>query len=84
MSTVSRKAALRAAAAREPNRLRTLPRSPIPGLRRRVEDLYTPEINSPITNGGTVNGVNLSATLAQCDGTTNSLPLSKVGDYTTC
>jgi len=49
-----------------------------------VEDLYTPEINSPIANGGTVNGVNLSATLAQCDGTTNSLPLSKVGDYTTC
>lgn len=49
-----------------------------------VEDLYTPEINSPIANGGTVNGVNLSATLAQCDGKTNSLPLSKVGDYTTC
>jgi len=49
-----------------------------------VEDLYTPEINSPIANGGTVNGVDLSATLAQCDGTTNSLPLSQVGDYTTC
>jgi hypothetical protein len=49
-----------------------------------VEDLYTPEINSPIANGGTVNGVDLPATLAQCDGTTNSLPLSKVGDYTTC
>ena len=49
-----------------------------------VEDLYTPEINSPIANGGTVNGINLSATLAQCDGTTNSLPLSMVGDYTTC
>src|SRR5467141_2234714 len=49
-----------------------------------VEDLYTPEINSLIANGGIVNGVNLSATLAQCDGTTNSLPLSKVGDYTTC
>jgi len=49
-----------------------------------VEDLYTPEINSPIANGGTANGVDLSATLALCDGTTNSLPLSKVGDYTTC
>ena len=49
-----------------------------------VEDLYTPEINSPIVNGGTANGVNLTATLALCDGTTNSLPLSKVGDYTTC
>jgi predicted AlkP superfamily pyrophosphatase or phosphodiesterase len=49
-----------------------------------VEDLYTPEINSLIKNGGTANGVNLTATLAQCDGTTNSLPLSKVSDYTTC
>jgi predicted AlkP superfamily pyrophosphatase or phosphodiesterase len=49
-----------------------------------VEDLYTPEINSLIKNGGTANGVNLSATLTACDGTTNSLPLSKVGDYTTC
>jgi hypothetical protein len=48
-----------------------------------VEDLYTPEINSPIQNGGTANGVNLAATLAQCDGT-NSLPPKKVGDYTTC
>jgi hypothetical protein len=49
-----------------------------------VEDLYTPEINSLIKNGGTANGVNLAATLALCDGTTNSLPLSKLGDYTTC
>jgi arylsulfatase A-like enzyme len=49
-----------------------------------VEDLYTPEINSLIKNGGTANGVNLTATLALCDGTTNSLPLSKIGDYTTC
>ncbi len=49
-----------------------------------VEDLYTPEINSLIKNGGTANGVNLTATLALCDGTTNSLPLSKVSDYTTC
>jgi len=50
-----------------------------------VEDLYTPEINSLIKNGGTnVNGVNLTATLALCDGKTNSLPLSKVSDYTTC
>jgi arylsulfatase A-like enzyme len=49
-----------------------------------VEDLYTPEVNSLIKNGGTANGVNLTATLALCDGTTNSLPLSKVGDYTTC
>jgi predicted AlkP superfamily pyrophosphatase or phosphodiesterase len=49
-----------------------------------VEDLYTPEINSPIANGGVVNGVDLSGSLAKCDGTTNSLPLKKVGDYTTC
>jgi predicted AlkP superfamily pyrophosphatase or phosphodiesterase len=49
-----------------------------------VEDLYTPEINSLIANGGTANGVNLTATLALCDGTTNSLPPSQLGDYTTC
>jgi predicted AlkP superfamily pyrophosphatase or phosphodiesterase len=49
-----------------------------------VEDLYTPEINSPIKNGGTANGVNLTATLALCDGTTNSLPPKQIGDYTTC
>jgi hypothetical protein len=48
-----------------------------------VMDLYTPEINSLIANGGTVNGVDLAATLAQCDGT-NSLPVAKVSDYTTC
>lgn len=48
-----------------------------------VDDLYTPEVNSLIANGGTVNGINLSATLAQCDGT-NSLPVKKVSDYTTC
>ena len=28
--------------------------------------------------------VDLAATLAQCDGTTNSLPLAKISDYTTC
>src|SRR5262249_12793513 len=49
-----------------------------------VDDLYTPEINSMIANGGTVNGVDLAGTLAQCDGVTNSLPLAKVDDYTTC
>jgi|CZKU01.1.fsa_nt_gi predicted AlkP superfamily pyrophosphatase or phosphodiesterase len=49
-----------------------------------VEDLYTPEINSLIKNGGTANGIDLAGTLALCDGTTNSLPLSKVTDYTTC
>jgi hypothetical protein len=49
-----------------------------------VEDLYTPEINSLIANGGTVNGVDLTASLQLCDGATNSLPLKKVGDYTTC
>lgn len=48
-----------------------------------VDDLYTPEINSDIANGGTVNGVNLSATLARCDGT-NSLPVNKVQVYTDC
>lgn len=48
-----------------------------------VDDLYTPEINSPISNGGTVNGVDLSATLGLCNGA-NSLPLAKVSDYTTC
>ncbi|HEV3192592.1 MAG TPA: alkaline phosphatase family protein, partial [Polyangiaceae bacterium] len=49
-----------------------------------VEDLYTPEINSPIKNGGTANGVDLTATLALCDGKTNSLKPSQIGDYTTC
>jgi hypothetical protein len=48
-----------------------------------VDDLYTPEVNSPIANGGTVQGINLAATQAQCDGT-NSLPPAKVSDYTTC
>jgi arylsulfatase A-like enzyme len=47
-----------------------------------VEDLYTPEVNSLIANGGTANGVDLSATLALCDGKTNSL--ARVDDYTTC
>ncbi len=48
-----------------------------------VDDLYTPEINSLIVNGGIANGVHLSAALARCDGT-NSLPLNKVKDYTNC
>ena len=51
---------------------------------RGVADLYTPEINSLIVNGGVVNGVDLSGSLALCDGVTNSLPLKKVSDYTTC
>jgi hypothetical protein len=49
-----------------------------------VDDLYTPEINSLIANGGTVNGVDLAGSMARCDGTTNSLPLAKVDDFTTC
>jgi hypothetical protein len=49
-----------------------------------VDDLYTPEINSLIVNGGTVNGVDLAGSLAHCDGMTNSLPLAKVDDFTTC
>jgi arylsulfatase A-like enzyme len=49
-----------------------------------VIDLYTPEINSLIKNGGTANGIDLTGSLQLCDGTTNSLPLSKVTDYTTC
>ena len=48
-----------------------------------VDDLYVPEVNSLIANGGTVNGVNLGATLSRCDGT-NSLPIKKVKDYTNC
>jgi Type I phosphodiesterase / nucleotide pyrophosphatase len=48
-----------------------------------VQDLYTPEINSLIVNGGVTNGVNLAATKALCDGS-NSLPVLKVTDYTTC
>jgi len=51
---------------------------------RGIDDLYTPEINSPIANGGVVNGVDLAGSLAACDGTTNSLPLAKVSDYTSC
>ena len=49
-----------------------------------IDDLYTPEINSLVANGGTVNGVDLAGSLAACDGTTNSLPLAKVSDYTSC
>jgi hypothetical protein len=49
-----------------------------------VADLYTPEVNSLIANGGTVNGVDLAGSLALYDGVTNSLPLAKVSDYTTC
>ena len=49
-----------------------------------VDDLYTPEINSPIDNGGTVFGIDLAGSKQKCDGVTNSLPLSKVDDYTTC
>jgi hypothetical protein len=48
-----------------------------------VDDLYTPEVNSLIKNGGVANGVDLASTLALCDGT-NSLPSGKVTDYTTC
>jgi len=48
-----------------------------------VDDLYTPEINSLIVNGGTVNGVNLTASGALCNGK-NSLPVSKVSVYTDC
>ena len=49
-----------------------------------VVDLYTPEINSLIVNGGIANGVDLAGSLALCDGVTNSLPLAKVSDYTNC
>jgi len=48
-----------------------------------VDDLYTPEINSLIVNGGVVNGVDLTATQARCDGT-NSLPVGKISVYTDC
>ena len=48
-----------------------------------VQDLYTPEINSLIDNGGVENGVDLAATKALCDGS-NSLPVAKVTDFTTC
>ena len=50
---------------------------------RGVDDLYTPEINSLIANGGVVNGVDLTATKARCDGT-NSLPPAKVSVFTDC
>lgn len=49
-----------------------------------VDDLYTPEINSLIVNGGSnVNGIDLAGTKTKCDGT-NSLPVAKVSDFTTC
>jgi hypothetical protein len=48
-----------------------------------VDDLYTPEINSLIVNGGVVNGVDLTSTQAKCEGT-NSLPPAKVSVYTDC
>jgi len=47
---------------------------------RGVDDLYTPEINSLIKNGGTVNGRGARGLARRlCDGSTNSLPLAKVG-----
>jgi hypothetical protein len=46
-----------------------------------IIDLYTPEINSLVINGGTANGVDLVGTLMHCNAT-NSLPT--VTDYTTC
>lgn len=49
-----------------------------------IDDLYSPEVNSLIANGGVVNGVDLTGSLALCDGVTNSLPLKKVSDYTNC
>ncbi len=49
-----------------------------------IDDFYAPEINSLIVNGGVVNGVDLTGSLALCDGATNSLPLAKVSDYTSC
>lgn len=48
-----------------------------------MDDLYTPEINSNIANGGVANGVDLAGPLAKCDGT-NSLPVAKVQVYTDC
>lgn len=48
-----------------------------------IDDFYAPEINSLIKNGGTANGVDLAGTLSQCDGS-NSLPVAKVSDFTTC
>lgn len=48
-----------------------------------VDDLYAPEINSLIKNAGTANGIDLAGTLSKCDGT-NSLPVAKVSDFTTC
>jgi Type I phosphodiesterase / nucleotide pyrophosphatase len=48
-----------------------------------VDDLFTPEINSLIANGGTVNGVDLAGSQALCD-STNSLGAGNVTDFTTC
>jgi hypothetical protein len=53
---------------------------------RGVEDLYTPEINSNIDGAPVTNGVDLAATLAQCN-TTNSLLVNGPGSvsvYTDC
>jgi hypothetical protein len=49
-----------------------------------VDDLYTPEQAANIQGSGVVNGIDLGATLALCDGTTNSLPTAKLSDFTTC
>jgi len=46
-----------------------------------VDDLYTPEINSNIANGGVVNGVDLAGSLANCNATN---ALKKVSVYTDC
>lgn len=47
-----------------------------------VSDLYTPEVSSLISNGGTIGEVALADSLASCDGVTNSIPTPT--DYTTC
>lgn len=48
-----------------------------------VMDLYVPEIDARIRTAGIVQGIDLGATIAQCDGT-NSLPPAQVRDFSDC
>jgi hypothetical protein len=49
-----------------------------------VEDLYTPEINSLVANGGTVSGINLSGSVSGCNGTNSLITISGISVYTDC
>jgi hypothetical protein len=48
-----------------------------------ISELYTPEATSKVSNGGTVNGVDLAGALSQCNAS-NSVGIAADQTYTTC